>query len=108
MIELFTIVVGAQLAFGWHWRRVPVAVLHSKLVQAILELFLLRYEDAIALLSYLKTKEELQLTHHGHVILLFHHVPKLITVSFVSAAKDNVIHIDLAHKQFTVICLREE
>ena len=53
LIKLFTIVVGAQLAFSWHWCRVPFAVLHSKLLQAIFEIFLLRYEDAIALLMNL-------------------------------------------------------
>ena len=86
------------MTFGWHWRRVSLVVLHSKLLQAIFEVFLLRYEDAIALLTDLKTEEELQLTHHGHLILLLHHVPKLITVSLVSVAEHNVIHIDLAHK----------
>ena len=96
------------MTFGWHWRRVTFAVLHSKLLQAIFEVFLLRYEDAIPLLTNLKTKEELQLTHHGHLILLLHHVPKLITVLLVGAAEDYVIHIYLAHKQFTIICLREE
>ena len=98
LIELFTIIVGTQMVFSWHWRRVAFAVLHSKLLQAIFEVFLLRYEDAIALLPYLKAKEELQLTHHGHLILLVHHVLKLITVFLISAAEDNVIHIDLAHK----------
>src|SRR3989337_542242 len=96
------------MSLGWHWRRITFAVLHSKLLQAIFDIFLLRYEDAIALLTNLKTKEELQLTHHGHLILLLHHVSKLITVFLISAAEDNVIHIDLAHKQFTIICLREE
>ena len=96
------------MTFGWHWRRVSLAILHSKLLQAVFEVFLLSYEDAIALLTDLKTKEELHLTHHGHLILLLHHVSKLITVFLFSAAKDNVIHIDLAHKQFTIICLREE
>ena len=108
LIELFTIVVRTQMTFGWNWRRVPFAVLHSKLLQAVFEVFLLRYEDAVALLTNLKTEEELQLTHHGHLILLLNHVPKLITVSLVSAAEDNINHIDLAHKQFTIICLREE
>ena len=96
------------MTLGWHWRRVTFAVLHSKLLQAIFEVFLLRYEDAIALLTNLKTKEELQLTHHGHLILLLHHVPKLITILLVGASEDYVIHIYLAHKQFTIICLREE
>ena len=62
------------------------AVLHTELLQAIFEILLMRYEDAIALLLYLKTKEELQLPHHGHLILLLRHVSKLVTVSFVSAA----------------------
>ena len=62
------------------------------------EVFFLRYEDAIALLTNLKTKEELQLTHHGHLILLLHHISKLFTVFLISAAKDNVIHIYLAQK----------
>ena len=86
------------MTFGWHWRRVSFAILHSKLLQAIFEVFFLRYEDVIALLADLKTEEEFQLTHHGHLILLLHHMPKLITVSLVSAAEDNVIHIDLAYK----------
>ena len=96
------------MMFGWHWRREAFAVLHPKFLQAIFEVFLLRYEDAVALLSYLKTKEELQLTHHGHLILLLHHVSKLITIPLVGAAEDYVIHIYLAHKQFTIICLREK
>ena len=55
-------------------------------------------EMPIALLTYFKTKEELQLSHHGHLMLLLHHVSKLITVFLISAAEDNVIHIDLAYK----------
>ena len=98
LIELFTIVVRTQLTFGWHWRHVPFAVLHTKLLQAIFEVFLLRYEDVVALPTNLKTDEEFQLTHHGHLILLLHHMTKLITVFLVGAAEDNVIHIDLAHK----------
>jgi hypothetical protein len=86
------------MSFGWHWRHVTLAVLHSKLLQAIFEVFLLRYEDAVASLTDLKTKEELQLTHHGHLILLLHHVTKLITLFLVGAAEDNVIHIDLVDK----------
>ena len=55
LIKLFTIVVEAQMNFGWHWRRVSFAVLHSKLLQAIFEVFILRYEDVVALLTDLKT-----------------------------------------------------
>ena len=97
LIELFTIVVGTKMVFGWHWRCVTFAILHSKLLQIVFEIFFLRYEDAISLLTNLKTEEELQLTHHGHLILLLHHMPKLITVSLGSATEDNVIHIDSLH-----------
>ena len=62
MIELFTISVRTQMTFGWHWRRVTFAVLHSELLQAVFEVFLLRYEDVVALLTNLKTKEKFQLT----------------------------------------------
>ena len=37
-----------------------LTVFHSKLLQTIFEVFFFRYEDAIALLTNLKTKEELQ------------------------------------------------
>ena len=96
------------MTLGRHWRRVTFAVLHSKLLQAIFEVFVLRYEDAISLLTNLKTNEEFQLTHHGHLILLLHHVSKVVTLSLIRAAEDDVIHIYLTHKQFTIICLREE
>ena len=108
LIELFTIVVGTQMMFGWHWCCEAFAVLHTELLQAIFEILLLRYKDVVVLLSYLKTEEELQLSHHGHLILLLHHISKLFTVLLIGAAEDNVIHIYLAHKQFTIICLREE
>ena len=45
------------MMLGWHWRREAFAVLHTELLQAIFEILLLRYEDAVALLSYLKTEE---------------------------------------------------
>ena len=44
-----------QVMFGWHWRHVTFAILHAELLQAIFEIFFLRYEDAIALLMNLKT-----------------------------------------------------
>ena len=84
------------------------AILHAEFPQYILEVFFLRYEDAIALLPYLKTEEEFQLPHHRHLILLLHHISKLFIVFLISAAEDNAIHIYFAHKQFTIICLREE
>ena len=95
------------MMLGWHWRREAFAVLHTELLQAIFEILLLRYEDVVALLLYLKTEEELQLSHHGHLILLLHHISKLFIVLLIGAAEDDVIHVYFAHKQFTIICLRE-
>ena len=86
------------MTFGWHWRRVSFAFLDYKLLQAIFEIFFLRDEDVVALLTDLETQKELQFTHHGHLILLLHHISKLITVFLVGAAEDNIIHIFFAHK----------
>ena len=96
------------MMLGWHWRREAFAVLHTELLQAIFEILLLRYEDAVTLLSYLKTEEELQLSHHGHLILLLHHISKLFTLLLIGAVEDDVIHIYLAHKQFTIIVFSEK
>ena len=105
MIELFTIAVGTKMVFGWHWRRESFVVLHTELLQAIFEILLLRYEDAVALLSYLKIEKELQLSHHRHLIFFTHHIGKFISVTLVSTAKNDIININLAHKQITITCL---
>ena len=55
LIELFTIVVGTQMVFGRHRNFDAFAILHAEFPQYILEVFLLRYEYAIVLLTYLKT-----------------------------------------------------
>ena len=68
------------------------AILHAEFSQYILEVFLLRYAYAISLLTNLKTKAGLQLPHHGHLILLLHHVSKLITILLVGAAEDILCH----------------
>src|SRR3989337_1637811 len=67
------------------------AILHAEFPQHILEVFLLRYEYAIALLTNLKTYEEFQFSHHRHLIFLTHHIGKFVTVMLVSTAKDNII-----------------
>src|SRR3989337_2132405 len=84
------------------------AILRAEFPQHILEVFLLRYEDAIVLLTNLKTEEEFQFSHHRHLIFLTHHIGKFVTVTLVSIAKDNIINIYLAHKQFTVIRFSEK
>jgi hypothetical protein len=46
----------------------------------------------------LKTKEELQFTHHRHLKSLGHDPTKLLTKIMVSSTKYYVIDIYLAHK----------
>ena len=46
----------------------------------------------------LKSKEEFQLTHHGHLKSLSHSPTKLITIYMISTTKYYVINIYLAHK----------
>ena len=55
MIEVNTIFISAQMAICGHRNFDAFAILHAELPQYILEVFLLRYEYAIALLTNLKT-----------------------------------------------------
>ena len=55
MIEVNTIFISAQMAICGHWNFDAFAILHAEFPQYILEVFLLRYEYAIALLTNLKT-----------------------------------------------------
>ena len=55
MIEVNTIFISAQMAICGHRNFDASAILHAEFPQYILEVFLLRYEDAISLLTNLKT-----------------------------------------------------
>ena len=55
-------------------------------------------ESLFLYLLDLKSKEELQLTHHGHLKSLSHDPTKLITIHMISTTKYYVIDIYLAHK----------
>ena len=50
----------------------------------------------------LKSKEEGQLTHHGHLESLCHNPTKILAPSLISGAKYNVIGIYLAHKNISI------
>src|ERR1041385_7962320 len=90
-------------AIGRHWSLNHFAISESKLLWAILEIFFLRNKGSILLLTNLKSKEELQFTHHGHLIFLRHHFRKFFADFSVSAAKNNFIYIYLTYKQITII-----
>ena len=84
------------------------AFLHSEFPEAFFEILLLRDEGAITLLPNLKSEEELQLTHHRHLILFTHQEGKFFTVFLVSASKYDVINIYLADEQSIIIVFSEE
>ena len=54
-------------------------------------------ESPFLYLLDLKSKEELQLTHHGHLKSLGHDPTKLLTKRMISTIKYYVIDIYLAH-----------
>jgi hypothetical protein len=60
--------------------------------------FRLANKSPILQLLDLKSEEELQLTHHGHLKSLCHDPTKLFTKLMVSTTKYYVIDIYLAHK----------
>src|ERR1041385_6042614 len=95
-------------AIGRHWSLNFFAISKSKLLQAMLEIFFLRNEGAILLLTDLKSKEELQFTHHGYLIFLRHHFGKFFADFSVSTAKNNIIYIYLTSKQITTIRTSEK
>ena len=55
-------------------------------------------KSSILHLLDLKSKEELQFTHHGHLKSLCHDPTKFLTKSVISTTKYYVIDIYLAHK----------
>jgi hypothetical protein len=58
----------------------------------------LAYERAIFQLVDLKTKKEVDLSHHRHLKSIGHDLAKLITKGLISKIKDNVINVNLSYK----------
>src|SRR3954463_15021599 len=87
LIEGFALLICIKKTTRGHGSLDGFAVDEIKLLQAILEVFLLRYKCAILLLTDLKSEEKLQFTHHGHFIFLRHHLCKFFTDVRVSATK---------------------
>jgi hypothetical protein len=54
-------------------------ILHSKLLENILNVLCLANEGVLLELLDLKSKEILQLPHHGHLKFLYHNSTKLFT-----------------------------
>jgi hypothetical protein len=62
----------------------------------------LAYECAIFQLLDLKTKKEVELSHHKHLKPIDHDLVKLITKELISRNKDNVTNINLAYKDIII------
>src|SRR3954466_13880151 len=91
-----------------HWSLDTFTNDKIKLLQAISEVFLLRNESPILLLTDLKPEKELQFTHHRHIIFLRHHTSKFFADIRVSTAKNNIIDINLTHKKIIFVYTSEK
>jgi hypothetical protein len=65
-------------------------------------------EGAFFELLDLKSKEKLQLSHHGHLEPLGHDPTKIFTPFLISRTKYNIIDIYLAHKNVILNFTSEE
>src|ERR1041385_8754967 len=89
-----------------HWSLDGFATDKIKLLQAISDIFLLRDEIPILLLTDLKPEKELQFTLHRHFIFLRHHTSKFVAKIRVSTAKNNIIDINLKHTKRSFLYAR--
>jgi hypothetical protein len=86
------------MSIGWHGNVDGLSIRHVKLLEHIKCILGLTNESPFLQLLDLKSKEELQFTHHGHLKPLCHHPTKLLQIHMVSTTKYYVIDIYLAHK----------
>ena len=93
LIHCFTIGINVKLAFGWHWSSSRLDITKVEPLEHVLSILGLFDEDAFSSLFDLKSKEVLQLSHHGHLKMCGHECGKLIIESFVRRTKDNIINI---------------
>jgi hypothetical protein len=71
--------VEVQVSVSSHWRFSRICILHPKVLKYILDVLCLREECPFLELLYLKSEEVSQLSHHGHLKFLCHHLAKLFT-----------------------------
>ena len=86
------------MSISWHGSFDRLSVLQVKFLEHIMGVLGLANERSFLHLLDLKSEEEFQLTHHGHLKSLSHNPTKLFTIHMVSTTKYYVIDIYLAHK----------
>jgi hypothetical protein len=79
MIYKFTFCVEIEMPICSHGCLDGFDILHSKLVEYVLNVLSLADEGAFLELLDLKSKEVLQLPHHRHLEFLYHNPTKLFT-----------------------------
>jgi hypothetical protein len=90
------------MPIGWHWCLDGFGFLHVKLPQHVMSVLRLTNKGPFLELLDLKTKKELQLSHHRHLELIRHNPTKLLTKSHISTTKYYVIDIYLANKDIII------
>jgi hypothetical protein len=79
LIYGFTSCVKVEMPICSHGNLDGFGILHSKLLEYILNVLSLADEGALLELLDLETKETLQLPHHRHLKFLYHNPTKLLT-----------------------------
>jgi hypothetical protein len=79
LIYRFTSCVKVEMPICSHRSLNGFVILHSKLLENILNVLCLANEGALLELLDLKSKEILQLPHHGHLKFLYHNPIKPFT-----------------------------
>ena len=79
LIDVLSSLIMVKMSIGWHRCLDGLVFVHVKLLQHFVGVLGLTYERAILELLDLKSKKELQLTHHGHLKSLCHDLTKFLT-----------------------------
>ena len=98
MIDDFPFLIEIKMSIDWHGSFDNLGIHHVKLLEHIIGVHRLANESSILHLLDLKSKEELQFTHHRYLKSLGNDPTKFLTKRMTSTTKYYVIDIYLAHK----------
>ena len=73
-----------RVGISWHWSLDRLAIIHLELFENVSCILFLMDEGSFLQLLNLKTKEEVELTDHGHLEFPSHHFSKFFAKSGVS------------------------
>ena len=79
LIDVLSSLIKVKMSIGWHRCLDGLGFIHVKLLQHVIGVLGLTYERAILELLDLKSKEELQLSHHGLLEPICHYPTKFLT-----------------------------